>query len=180
LGVTTVHQTLGLIDDLSIMQNLFLGNEWRYPPPLKWLGVLRKRAMRAKAASDIERLSIGVRSVDEMVAGLSGGQRQSIAVARAVSWGRRIVIMDEPTAALGVRESAQVLDVIRHCRDEGFGVILISHDMQEVFQIADRATVLRLGLTVGQVEMKNSSADELVGLITGAKTQAGEVGHERC
>lgn len=179
LGITTVHQTLALIDDLDVTANLFLGNEVFYPPPLSWVGLVRKRSMRRQAAEQIGQLNIGIRSVDELIAGFSGGQRQSIAVARAVMWGRHIVIMDEPTAALGVRESAQVHDLIRRCRDAGMGIIMISHDMLEVFDIADRATVFRLGKSIATVRISESDPTSVVGLITGASEAPRVEGAER-
>ncbi len=172
-GVASVYQSLALVDHLDITANFFLGNEIRFPPPLSWFGVLWKRKMRARAASDVQRLNIGVRSVDELVKGLSGGQRQSIAVARAVARGRQILIMDEPTAALGVRESAHVHDIIRRCRDEGMGIILISHNLEEVFYLADRISVFRLGQTIACVDRQSSKPSELVELITGARDSDG-------
>jgi fructose transport system ATP-binding protein len=171
-----VYQSLALVDHLDVTGNFFLGNELRYPPPLSWIGILRKRKMRAQAAVDVQRLNIGIRSVDELVAGLSGGQRQSIAIVRAIARGRQTIIMDEPTAALGVRESAQVMDTILRCRDEGMGVILISHNMQEVFHLADRISVFRLGRTVACVDKNSSTPSEVVALMTGARVPNGNGG----
>ena len=112
-GIATVFQDLALIDHLDTGANMFLGREILRPAPLSWLGVLDKRAMRARAVTEVRRLRVGIRSVDQVVMGMSGGQGQAIAVARAVAFGTRLLLMDEPTAALDVRESAAVLDLIR-------------------------------------------------------------------
>ena len=168
LGIETVYQDLALADDLDAAANLFLGREELLPPPLSWFGFLDKRAMRRRAEEEMRRLKIGIQSVERPVLSLSGGQRQAVAVARAVAWGRRIVIMDEPTAALGVRESGQVLELIKEVRAHGLSVIMISHNLPEVFAIADRITVLRLGRTITTLETATSSLESVVGMMTGA------------
>jgi simple sugar transport system ATP-binding protein len=168
LGIATVFQNLALVDHLDVSGNLFLGNETRRRAPLRWVGVLDKKAMRRKTISEMQRLKIGLGSVDQLVRGLSGGQRQAIAVARAVAWGTRVIIMDEPTAALGVRESAAVLELIGEVRRQGVSVLMISHNLPEVFAVADRVTVFRLGETIATLDVKDTSPDEVVGLITGA------------
>ena len=116
----------------------------------------------------MKRLRIGMRSVDQRLMGMSGGQRQAVAVARAVAFGTRIVVMDEPTAALGVRESAALLDLLRELRDNGLSVIMISHNLPDVFAVADRVTILRLGRTVRTARREDTSLEEIVGFMTGA------------
>jgi ABC-type sugar transport system ATPase subunit len=128
--------------------------------------------MRTRAQDEMRRLKIGIQSVDEPVVNLSGGQRQAIAVARAIAWGRRIVIMDEPTAALGVRESAMVLELIREVRNHGLAIIMVSHNLPEVFAVADRITVLRLGRTITTLATKDTSLEAIVGMMTGAVVAA--------
>ena len=167
-GIETVFQDLALVNHLDAAANLFLGREIFRPAPLSWLGVLDKKAMRAKAASEVRRLKVRIRSVDDLVMGMSGGQRQALAVARAVAFGSRIIIMDEPTAALGVRETAAVLDLIRELRQQGLAVIVISHSLPEVFEVADRVSVLRLGRTVATLETATTDLTEIVSMMTGA------------
>jgi simple sugar transport system ATP-binding protein len=168
LGIETVYQDLALADHLDAAGNLFLGREELRPPPLSWFGFLDKKAMRRRAEEEMRRLKIGIQSVEEPVLSLSGGQRQAVAVARAIAWGHRIVIMDEPTAALGVRESAMVLELIKEVRGHGLTVIMISHNLPEVFAVADRITVLRLGRTITTLETGQTSLDAVVGMMTGA------------
>jgi ABC-type sugar transport system ATPase subunit len=167
-GITTVFQDLALIDHLDASANLFLGREIFRPAPLSWLGVLDKKAMRRRAVSEVRRLKVGVKSVDQLILEMSGGQRQAIAVARAVAFGTRVIIMDEPTAALGVRESAAVLDLIREVRRQGLSVVMVSHRLTDVFDVADRITVLRLGRTVRTVATNQTSLEELVATMVGA------------
>ena len=168
LGIETVYQDLSLADELDAATNLFLGREELMPAPLSWFGFLDKKKMRRRAAEEINRLKVGIPSVQQPVLNFSGGQRQSIAVARAIAWGRRIVILDEPTAALGVRESQMVLGMIRELREHGLSVIMISHNLPEVFLVADRITVLRLGRTISVLETKDSSVEAVVAMMTGA------------
>jgi simple sugar transport system ATP-binding protein len=168
LGIETVYQDLALAEDLDAAANLFLGREEYLPPPLSWFGFLDRKSMRARAQEEMRRLKIGIQSVDEPVVNLSGGQRQAIAVARAIAWGRRIVIMDEPTAALGVRESSMVLELIREVRNHGLAVMMISHNLPEVFAVADRITVLRLGRTITTLRAEDTSLEAIVGMMTGA------------
>ena len=168
LGIETVYQDLALADDLDAAANLFLGREELLAPPLSWFGFLDKKAMRQRAEEEMRRLKVGLQSVDQPVFGMSGGQRQAVAVARAVAWGQRIVIMDEPTAALGVRESGQVLELIKEVKANGLSVIMISHNLPEVFAVADRITVLRLGRTITTLETAASSLESVVGMMTGA------------
>ena len=168
VGIETVYQDLALADHLDAAGNLFLGREELRPPPLSWFGLLDKKAMRSRTQEEMRRLKIGIQSVDEPVLSLSGGQRQAVAVARAIAWGHRVVIMDEPTAALGVRESAMVLELIKEVRSHGLTVIMISHNLPEVFAVADRITVLRLGRTITTLETAETSLDAVVGMMTGA------------
>ena len=168
LGIETVYQDLALADDLDAAANLFLGREEYLPPPLGSLGFLDRKAMRQRAEEEMRRLKIGISSVDQRVVELSGGQRQAVAVARAIAWGRRIVIMDEPTAALGVRESAMVLELIKEVRNQGLAIIMVSHNLPEVFAVADRITVLRLGRTITTLATAETSLDAVVGMMTGA------------
>ena len=168
LGIETVYQDLALADDLDAAANLFLGREELRPPPLSWFGFLDKKAMRLRAEEAMRRLRIDIPSVETPVLSLSGGQRQAVAVARAIAWGTRIVIMDEPTAALGVRESGQVLELIKEVKAQGLAIIMISHNLPEVFMVADRITVLRLGRTITTLETANTSLESIVGMMTGA------------
>lgn len=172
-GLATVFQDLALIDHLDATANLFLGREIHRPAPLSWLGVMNKKAMRREAVAQVRRLKVGIQSVDQLLAGMSGGQRQAIAVARAVAFGTRMVIMDEPTAALGVRETGAVLQLIRQLKDEGLAVVMISHSLPDVFAVADRITILRLGRTVMTVSCDETSLEEIVGMMTGAKATVG-------
>jgi fructose transport system ATP-binding protein len=168
-GIETVYQDLAVAPALDIATNLFLGRERRRPGPLgSLLRMLDKKAMRREAEQQMRNLQIGIRSMSQAVETLSGGQRQGVAVARAAAWARKLVIMDEPTAALGVRESAQVLELIRRVRDNGLPVILISHNMPHVFEIADRIHIHRLGKRAAVVTPQTHTMHEVVGIMTGA------------
>jgi fructose transport system ATP-binding protein len=168
-GIETVYQDLALSPALDIAANIFLGREARRRGPLgSVLRMLDKRTMRREAAQHFAELQIGVQSIGQAVEDLSGGQRQGVAVARAATWARRLVIMDEPTAALGVKETGQVLELIRRVRDRGLPVILISHDMPQVFELADRISIMRLGRRVAVVTPQSHSMPEAVAIMTGA------------
>jgi simple sugar transport system ATP-binding protein len=171
LGIETVYQDLALAPDLESSANLFLGRENMRPGILGRLGFLDKPAMRRRTEEAFSTLGVGVQSATAPVATLSGGQRQGVAVARAVTWAGRLVFMDEPTAALGVVQTQKVLELIRRVRDTGLSVVLISHNMPEVMQVADRVEVLRLGERVAQLQTAETSMEELVGSMTGALTQ---------
>lgn len=171
LGIETVYQDLALAGHLDAASNLFLGRETMLPPPLGWLGFLDKRAMRRRTEEEMRHLKIGIKSVEQPVLSLSGGQRQAVAVARAVAWGKRIVIMDEPTAALGVRESLMVLQLIREIRSQGVGIIMISHNLPEIFDVADRISVMRLGQTVASFTKAETSMEAIVTMMTGAESR---------
>jgi fructose transport system ATP-binding protein len=168
-GIETVYQDLAVAPSLDIASNIFLGRERRLRGPLGLvLRLLDKRGMRREATRYFAELKIGVPSITQPVENLSGGQRQGVAVARAAAWGKRLVIMDEPTAALGVKETRQVLDLILQVRDRGLPVILISHDMPHVFEVADRIHIMRLGRRVAVVTPKTHTMPEAVAIMTGA------------
>jgi fructose transport system ATP-binding protein len=168
-GIETVYQDLAVAPALDIAANIFLGRERRRPGPLgSILRMLDKGEMRREATRHFSELEIGVQSITQPVEDLSGGQRQGVAVARAATWARRLVIMDEPTAALGVKETKQVLDLIRRVRERGLPVILISHDMPHVFELADRIQIMRLGRRVAVVTPQTHSMPEAVAIMTGA------------
>ncbi len=164
-GIETVYQDLALAPDLDAAANLHLGREIYLVP---FLRVLNRRAMREHARAAFADLGIELPDVQAPVVTLSGGQRQSVAVARAVAYASRIIFMDEPTAALGVMQRGRVLDTIRKVRDRGIAVVLISHNMPEVLAIADRIQVLRLGRRVATFTAGQASVEELVGAMTGA------------
>jgi fructose transport system ATP-binding protein len=173
-GIETVYQDLALAPALDVAENLFLGRELRRPGVLgSVLRMLDKPRMRAEAARHFAELRIGVQSLREPVETLSGGQRQGVAVARAAAWGSRVIIMDEPTAALGVKESAQVLELIRRLRERGLPVVLISHNMPHVFEIADRIHIQRLGRRAAVVDPKEYGMAEVVAIMTGASAPPG-------
>jgi fructose transport system ATP-binding protein len=168
-GIETVYQDLAVAPSLDIASNIFLGRERRRRDPLGVvLRLLDKRAMRREATRHFAELQIGVQSMTQAVENLSGGQRQGVAVARAATWAKRLVIMDEPTAALGVKETRQVLDLISRVRDRGLPVILISHDMPHVFELADRIQIMRLGRRIAVVTPRTHTMPEAVALMTGA------------
>lgn len=169
-GIETVYQTLALAPQLDIATNLFLGRSRRRSGPLgSVLRMLDHGTMRRRAAQELEALGIAtIQDTGQLVGSLSGGQRQAVAVARAAMFGTELIIMDEPTAALGVRESAQVLALIRTIRDRGVAVVLISHDMPQVFEVADRIHVHRLGRRIALVDPGQVSMTQVVGLMTGA------------
>lgn len=169
LGIETVYQDLAVAPALDIASNLFLGRELRCKGPIgSWFRLLDKRRMKREAKREMDELKFHLPSIGSAVENLSGGQRQGVAVARAAIFARRLVIMDEPTAALGVRESGQVLNLIRTIRDRGLPVILISHDMPHVFEVADRIQIMRLGRRVALTTPKRHSMSEVVAIMTGA------------
>jgi fructose transport system ATP-binding protein len=168
-GIETVYQDLAVAPALDIAANIFLGREARRRGLLgSALRMLDKGAMRREATRHFAELKIGVQSIAQPVEDLSGGQRQGVAVARAAAWARRLVIMDEPTAALGVKETGQVLDLISRVRERGLPVILISHDMPNVFGLADRISIMRLGRRVAVVTPRSHSMADAVAIMTGA------------
>jgi D-xylose transport system ATP-binding protein len=161
LGVEVVYQDLALCDNLDVVHNMFLGRE------VTRTGRLDEAAMETRAKETLQGLSVRtLKSVRTPVASLSGGQRQTVAIARAVLWNSRIVILDEPTAALGVAQTEQVLKLVRRLADRGLGVVLISHNLNDVFQVADDIAVLYLGQLVAQVETTEVTNNQVVELIT--------------
>ncbi|TDQ00386.1 ATP-binding cassette domain-containing protein [Labedaea rhizosphaerae] len=169
-GIETVYQSLAVSPALDIATNLFLGREIRRGGFLGFLRLLDRPAMRKQAREQLDALGIAtVQDITQTVETLSGGQRQAVAVARAAMFGSKVVIMDEPTAALGVRETEHVLDLIKRIRERGLPVVLISHDMPAVFEVADRIHVHRLGKRAGVVSPAEVSMSDVVSFITGAK-----------
>ncbi|WP_456789594.1 ATP-binding cassette domain-containing protein [Cellulomonas sp. P5_C5] len=161
LGIEVVYQDLALCDNLDIVHNMFLGRE------LKKGFRLDESAMETRAAEVLASLSVRtVRSIRQHVASLSGGQRQTVAIARAVLWNSKLVILDEPTAALGVAQTEQVLQLVRRLADAGLAVVLVSHNMNDVFEVADSINVLYLGQTAAQVRTQDTSRTEIIELIT--------------
>ena len=169
-GIETVFQTLAVAPALDIASNLYLGREIRDKGPLGTIfRKLDTRGMRAKAKEQLKDLGIGtIQDLSQKVETLSGGQRQAVAVARAAAFGSKVVILDEPTAALGVRESGQVLALIKRLRGRGLPVILISHNMPQVFEVADRIHIQRLGRCAGVITPQSHSMEEAVAIMTGA------------
>jgi fructose transport system ATP-binding protein len=167
-GIETVYQDLALAPDLDVAANLYLGREIKRQGLLGMLDVYDQGAMREQAAKHLRDLKVNLRSIRQTVETLSGGQRQSVAVARAVLWGKDIVILDEPTAALGVAQSGMVLELMKRVRDNGTAVIFISHNMPHVFDVADRMVVLRRGRRVGTLYPGRDTMDYAVSLMTGA------------
>jgi fructose transport system ATP-binding protein len=168
-GIETVYQDLAVAPALDIATNLFLGREVRCRGILgSWFRLLDKRRMKSEAQKEMAELKFRLPSIDSAVEDLSGGQRQGVAVARSAIFARRLVIMDEPTAALGVRESGEVLNLIRTIRDRGLPVLLISHNMPHVFELADRIHIMRLGRRVALTTPKEHSMGEVVAIMTGA------------
>ncbi len=168
LGIETVYQDLALCDNLDIVSNLFLGRE-EHMLNLAALSPLSETAMEKRTLEVLRTLDVKVPSVRVPVATLSGGQRQSVAVARTILRNPKIVILDEPTAALGVAQTRQVLNLIKRLRDQGLSVIVISHNLADVFEVVDRVTVMRLGRRVGTFEIKSTTPEKIVAAITGAE-----------
>jgi len=162
LGIEVVYQDLALCDNLDVVQNMYLGREVH-----DLLHRLKEAEMEHHTAKTLKSLSVTtIRSIRLAVASLSGGQRQSVAVARAVMWNSRLVILDEPTAALGVAQTRQVLDLVKRLADQGLAVVLVSHNLHDVFEVAHRITVLRLGRNVGVYERERTTQKEIVEAIT--------------
>jgi fructose transport system ATP-binding protein len=170
-GIETVYQDLAVAPAMSIAENLFLGRELRRPGFLgSVLRSLDKKEMLKQSVARMNELKVGIRSMTQAVETLSGGQRQCVAVGRAAAFAQHVVIMDEPTAALGVKEGNMVLELIRRVRDKGLPVILISHNMPHVFEVADRIHIQRLGKRAAVVNPKKISMSDTVAVMTGAKT----------
>jgi fructose transport system ATP-binding protein len=171
-GIETVYQTLAVAPALDIASNLYLAREIRRPGPAgKWLRMLDTKAMREGAEQHIKDLGITtLQNINQAVETLSGGQRQVVAVARTGAFGSKVAILDEPTAALGVRETGQVLKLVKDLKDKGLGVILISHNMPNVFEVADRIHIQRLGGRAAVITPETHSMEDAVAIMTGAKT----------
>jgi len=168
LGIEFVYQDLALCDNLDVVQNMYLGREAHDP-----IFRLREAPMEQRTTETLKSLAVTtIASVRQPVATLSGGQRQSVAVARAVMWNNRVVFLDEPTAALGVAQTRQVLDLVRRLAEKGLAVVLVSHNLNDVFEVADRITVLRLGRNVGVYEKSETNEQEIVEAITLGKPAA--------
>jgi D-xylose transport system ATP-binding protein len=178
LGVETVYQDLALCDNLDVVANLYLGREAtsRLVPVVA--EPLDEVSMEKRSINVLHSLSVSIPSVRTLIASMSGGQRQAVAVARAVMWNSKVVILDEPTAALGVVQSKQVLELIRRLRSQGLGVVVISHNLADIFEVVDRIIVLRLGRRVGTFDVRSTSSEQVVSAITGAEFGMGDVSSE--
>ncbi len=169
LGIATVYQDLALCDNLDVVANLFLGQEELAPGPARAIRALDETAMEHRSHELLDQLSVTIPSVRSEVGTLSGGQRQQVAVARSLLGEPKVVILDEPTAALGVMQTRQVLDLILRLRERNLGVIVISHNLANVFEVADRIFVLRLGRKGGIFDATQTTEEQIVGAITGAE-----------
>ncbi len=166
LGIEFVYQDLALADNLDITQNMFLGREFHRLRTFLSDGAMEKKAREALASLSVRTVS----SVRQLVSNLSGGQRQTVAIAKAVLWNSKVVFLDEPTAALGVAQTRQVLDLVRRLADQGLGVVLISHNMNDVMEVADRVCALYLGRVAAEVPKKETSTTQIVELITSGRS----------
>jgi simple sugar transport system ATP-binding protein len=168
MGMEVVYQDLALAPHLNPVQNMFLGREIPRKGVLGFLGFMDEKKMRGRAEAGFRELGGTVRSFTAPVGAMSGGQRQQIAIVRAISWADKIVFLDEPTAALGVVQTKNVLDTIKRVRDKGIAVVLISHSMPHVLEVADRVQVMRLGTRVATFANEGTTVEQLVGAMTGA------------
>ena len=175
LGIATVYQDLALADNLDVVANLFLGREELSSGPARATWQVDETAMEHRSHELLERFAVTIPSVRTEVAALSGGQRQQVAVARSLLGEPKVVLLDEPTAALGVAQTAQVLLLIKQLRERGLGVVVISHNLADVFEVADRVFVLRLGRPAGTFDVARATQDEVVAAITGARLHADAV-----
>jgi D-xylose transport system ATP-binding protein len=174
LGIATVYQDLALCDNLDVVENLFLGREEIGSGPAAVLHQLDEVGMERQTGELLENLAVTITDVRNEVGTMSGGQRQQVAIARSLLGEPKLVMLDEPTAALGVRQTAMVLDLVKRLRDRGYGVLVISHNLADVFQVADRIFVLRLGRKAGEFEAGEANQDQVVAAITGASGNGGE------
>jgi len=166
-GIETVYQDLALVDSLSVTDNLFLGREIQKSALWGILKFLRLGLMEKESKRILDTLGINIPNVKQLVEFLSGGQRQSVAVAKATAFGKKIIILDEPTAAMAVKEVGHILDLVKTCKEKGISVIIITHNLEHAFKVADRFAVLRLGEKVGEKEKDKTDIDEIVKMITG-------------
>ncbi|MGB8648723.1 MAG: ATP-binding cassette domain-containing protein [Anaerolineae bacterium] len=169
-GIETIYQDLALADNLDVGSNVFLGREVKKPFIGDFVQILDRKHMYHEAIKVLDRLDINIPTLTTPIRSLSGGQRQAVAIARAIYWNAKMLILDEPTAALGVSEQRKVLTLVRTLRDQGVPVILISHNMQDVFAVADRVVIMRRGNKVGERKIKETTVDEIVSLMVGAET----------
>jgi ABC-type sugar transport system ATPase subunit len=174
LGIETLYQDLALAENLNVYSNIFLGRE-RTKPFLGFIPVLDHVTMHAEAGKVLKRLEIEIPSLRSLIKNLSGGQRQAVAISRSIYWNAKLLIMDEPTAALGVAEQRKVLDLIRVLRSQNIPVIVISHQLYDIFSVTDRLVIMRRGKKVAERITKETTPDQVVGLITGSE----EVGQAR-
>jgi simple sugar transport system ATP-binding protein len=175
-GIETVYQDLSVAPDLSPAANMFMGREAVRPGWLGRLGFLDNPTMRRESAAAFRRLKVNLKDMDTPIASLSGGQRQSVAICRSIMWAKRVVFMDEPTAALGVVQTGRTLELIRRIRDTGVAIVLISHNMRDVLEVADTIEVLRLGRRIARLRNDGISVQDLVGAMTGALDEPSEQG----
>jgi simple sugar transport system ATP-binding protein len=171
-GIETLYQDSGLAPNLTVSSNVFLGREITVKGPLGKLGFLAQKKMDTTAHEDLDRVGIGVATTDRTVAELSGGQRQAVAIGRAVAWARKVIILDEPTNHLGARQANEVLDVIKAAKAKQLGVVFISHTLPHVLQATDRIVVMRLGKIVRDAPTSEFDAESLLGTITGLITKS--------
>jgi ABC-type sugar transport system ATPase subunit len=173
LGIQAVYQDLSLALDLTPVQNVFLGRELPARGISRWFGALDRRAMYEEASRELAALAVSPSNFDAPTAALSGGQRQAVALARAINSGRRLILLDEPTAALGVRQTAMVLGLIRQLIERGIPVVLVSHNLRDVFEVSTRIVVLRQGRLAFDARTADTTPDEVVAAITGASSIGG-------
>lgn len=169
LGISTVYQDLALCDNLDVVANLYLGREQMQTLIPGIVETIDEVAMEKRGIEVLRGLSVSIPSVRTLIASLSGGQRQSVAVARSVMWKPKLVVLDEPTAALGVAQTRQVLDLISRLREQGLAVVVISHNLEDVFSVVDRITVLRLGRNAGTFDVRNITHEQVIAAITGVE-----------
>jgi simple sugar transport system ATP-binding protein len=167
-GIETVYQDLALAPDLPVWANLFLGREEYVPGPGRVVGWMNKKGMRRRAQDELRRLQIPIADVDVPVDDLSGGQRQAVAVARSIAWGKRLVMMDEPTVSLGVEEQEKVAGLVRRLAEDDIAVLLVTHNLAQIIELAQRVVVLRHGRRVAVRSIEETTREEIVALITGA------------
>ena len=168
-GITTVYQDLSLVNSQTVWENIFLGHEYRNA------GWLNKKKMRLEAAQLLSDLNVAIHNHEEIVANLSGGQRQAVAVARAIHQGGKMIILDEPTAAMGLRETAATQKLIKHLAEQGYGIIIISHNIQQVFELSDRICVMRQGQVLALVDTAAVTSDDIVSMIIAGAPLSGAI-----
>jgi ABC-type sugar transport system ATPase subunit len=168
IGIETIYQDLALAENLNVSSNIFLGRE-QLKKVLKFINILDHKYMISESKKTLNKLNIEIPSLNNRISLLSGGQRQAVAIARSIYWDAKLLIMDEPTAALGVPEQAKLLDLVLKLKSEGIGIIIISHQLRDVFSVADRIVVMRRGEKVGERNIKETNPDDIVSLIVGAE-----------